>query len=140
MSDKEDFELQRLRMQRMQALLQQKEMAEKQAAQKTLTLADKIDRLLPVLLASDAFQYLTQIKKNSPQVYQNILTQVFPPEIRQEMDLLMTYLQQGMIRRGIISLTEIQYFERQALGIKSSITIKKQGEDAKSLSSYMHEN
>jgi DNA-binding TFAR19-related protein (PDSD5 family) len=133
----EDPELQRIRMQRMQAMMKANQDAERKANVKTVTLADKIDNLLAILLAPNANQYLQSIKGRSIQVYNSIRTQLFPPSIISQIDSLMSYLQQGMIRSGIISVTEIQQMERQIMGIGSRITIKKQGSESKSLTSYL---
>ncbi|UYP48107.1 hypothetical protein NEF87_004392 [Candidatus Lokiarchaeum ossiferum] len=140
MSNDEDHELKRLRMQRMQAILKQKQQAEQQSEHKIPTLADKIDQVMQVLLAPNALQYLLNIKAHSVQTYNLIRQNLFPPQIVSEIDLLISYLRQGMIRRGVISVTEIQQIERQVLGIGSSITIKKQGQDAKSLGGYLKDD
>lgn len=140
MSDEEDIELKRLRMQKMQAILRQKQQAEQQAQRKEPTLADKIDQLINILLAPDALQYLNQIKKQDITVYNKIRQSLFPPQILSEIDLLMSYLYQGMIRRHVVSITEIQYLERKARGIESQIRIKRQGEDMTSLSNYLQED
>ena len=137
MSNDEDHELKRLRMQRMQAILKQKQQATQQSERKIPILADKIDAVMQVLLAPNALQYLLTIKTRSVQAYNSIRQRLFPPQIISEIDLLMTYLQQGMIRRGVISITEIQQLERQVLGIGSSIKIKKQGQEATSLGNYL---
>ena len=51
MPDEEDIELKRLRMEKMQAILRQKKMAEQRAQRREPTLAEKIDQLINVLLA-----------------------------------------------------------------------------------------
>lgn len=135
----EDPELKRLRMQKLQKILEQKKQAELQANQRVPTTEDKIDQLLNVLLTPDAKQYLETIKTRDIATYQKIRYEIFPPQVMHELDLLMSYYMRGMIRRGIISRTEIRYLERKALGIGSQITIKKQGEDAKSLGDFLKE-
>ena len=139
MPDEEDIELKRLRMEKMQAILRQKKMAEQRAQRREPTLAEKIDQLINVLLAPDALQYLQYIKSQDIEVYNKIRQYLFPPKLIQEIDLLMAYLYQGMIRRHIISKTEIQYLERKARGIDSQIRIKKQGEELTTLSNYLKE-
>jgi hypothetical protein len=139
-TDDEDIELRRLRMERMQQLLKAKQEAELKAQRKEPTLADKMDQLINVLLQPQALQYFNQIKSKNIQAYNKIRTMLFPPDIISEIDSLLVYLRQGMIRRGIIDLTEIQIMERQALGIESSITVKKQGEKATSLSNFLKED
>lgn len=136
----DDIELQRLRMERMQQILKAKQEAQLKAERKEPTLADKIDQLINVLFQPPALQYFNQIKSRNVQAYNKIRTMLFPADIVSEIDSLLMYLRQGMIRRGIIDLTEIQLMERQALGIESSITIKKQGEKATSLSSFLKED
>ncbi|WP_457559693.1 hypothetical protein [Candidatus Harpocratesius sp.] len=140
MSNEEDIELKRLRMQKMQAILKQKKLAEQRAKQKIPTLAEKIDQLINVLLAPDALQYLQYIKKQDIEIYNKIRQSLFPPKILQEIDLLMTYLYQGMIRRHVVSKTEIMFLERKARGIESQIRIKKQGEEATTLSNYLKDD
>ncbi len=138
-SEDEDMELKRIRMQKMQALIKQKQLEEQKKNQKTITLADKIDMLLKVILTPHAQVYLNEIKSRNMQVYNKIRSQLFPPQISSQIDLLIAYLQKGMIRQNIIDKLEIQYLERQILGIKSQITVKKRGEDATSLSSFLKE-
>lgn len=133
----DDPELERIRMQRMQALLKAKAEATQRANYKPPTLAEKIDRLMQVIIAPDALNYLNSIKGRNIEAYNKIRQELFPPQITMEIDTLLQYLQQGMIRRNVIDLVDIQYLERQVLGIGPSITIKKQGEDAKTLGSYL---
>jgi hypothetical protein len=139
MSD-DDIELRRIRMEKMQQMMKAKQEAEAKAKQKPLTLADKIEMLIKVILEPAALQYLNQIKARSVTTYNYIRSSLFPDDIIAEIDILIQYLRQGMIRQGVISLTEIQYLERQALGIDSTITVKKQGEKAVSLSHFLKED
>jgi hypothetical protein len=62
-----------------------------------------------------------------------------PPELLNEIDLLLQYHSQGMLKYGVIPLIEIQYLERQILGIGPQITIKKRHQDSKSLNSFLKE-
>jgi DNA-binding TFAR19-related protein (PDSD5 family) len=121
----------------MQELLRAKQNAEMEAKRPKFTTADKVDSILKVLLQPQALEYLNQIRKRDIETYNKIRMYLFPPEVMAELETLWVYAQRGMIRQGIISLDEVQYFERQALGISSSITIKKQGEQATSLSSFL---
>ncbi len=135
-----DDELRRIRMQKMQEILKQNKLAE-QRSQRTETPTDnKMDQILAILLAPNANQYLSVIKERNHDLYIKIRQKIFPPQIMSELDLLMQYLRQGMIRRGVISVIEIQQIERKILGIGSSITIKKQGQDAKTLSNFLKED
>ena len=139
MADEEDPELKRLRMQRLQKILAQKKQAEAQKNRKTLTMEDKIEMLLNILLTPDAKQYLNGIKQKDKNLYLQIRNKLFPPQVTQHIDTLMAYYARGMIRKGVISRTEVRYLERKVRGVGSSITIKKQGEDAMSLGDYLKE-
>ncbi len=75
----------------------------------------KMDQILAVLLAPNANQYLRMIKERNYELFAKIRQKIFPPKIMPELDLLLQYLRQGMIRRGVISLIEIQQIERQIL-------------------------
>jgi hypothetical protein len=92
---------------------------------------------LQVLLAPAARNYLAQIHENNVSAYNQIRQILFPPQIIAEIDQLIYYLRNGMIRQGVITLVEIQRLERKVLGIESRITVKRQGHEATSLSSYM---
>ncbi|MHA2016777.1 MAG: hypothetical protein ACTSXY_00730, partial [Promethearchaeota archaeon] len=135
-----DDELRRIRMQKMQDILRQKKLAEQRSQRKELPVDKKMDQILAVLLAPNASQYLNAIKEKNYDLFVKIRQKIFPPKLMPELDLLIHYLRQGMIRRGVISLIEIQQIERQILGIGPRITIKKQGEDAKSLTSFLKED
>ena len=135
-----DDELRRIRMQKMQEILKQKKLAEQRSQRVELPTDNKMDQILAILLASNANQYLSAIKERNYDLYIKIRQKIFPPQIMSELDLLMQYLRQGMIRRGVISVIEIQQIERKILGIGSSITIKKQGQDAKTLSNFLKDD
>jgi DNA-binding TFAR19-related protein (PDSD5 family) len=136
-TDDEDQELKRIRMARMQNLLKQKQQAQLASEHHPPSLADKIDQVLQVLLAPAARNYLAQIHENNVSAYNQIRQILFPPQIIAEIDQLIYYLRNGMIRQGVITLVEIQRLERKVLGIESRITVKRQGHEATSLSSYM---
>ena len=139
-SDDGDLELQRIRMKRMQALMKAKTQAEEQSTRRQPTLADKIDSLLRILLSPAAQQYLAGIKGRSVNTYNEVRSRLFPSTLISEIEKLMYYSQQGMIRQGVISETEVQYLERQVMGVGTSITVKKQGQDAVNLGSYLKED
>jgi DNA-binding TFAR19-related protein (PDSD5 family) len=136
----DDLELERIRQQKMQQIMKNQQLAEQKSKQKTFTTADKIDILLKVLLQPGAMQYLNEIKQRDITLYNQIRTELFPLEVIREIDLLMQYYRQGMIRQGIIDDTEIQIIERRILGIGSQITVKKQGEKATTLGSFLKED
>ena len=131
----EDQELKRIRMARMQNILKQKQQA--QVESHAPSLAEKIDQVMQVLLAPAARNYMEQIHHNNITAYNQIRQILFPPQITVEIDQLIYYLRNGMIRQGVITLVEIQRLERKVMGVESRITVKRQGQEATSLSSYM---
>ena len=135
--EEEDQELKRIRMARMQNILKQKQQAQVASQQHAPSLAEKIDQVMQVLLAPAARNYMEQIHSNNVSAYNQIRQILFPPQITMEIDQLIYYLRNGMIRQGVITLVEIQRLERRVLGVESRITVKKQGHEATSLSSYM---
>ena len=135
-----DDELRRIRMEKMQEILKQNKLAEQQSQRAEMPTDNKMDQILAILLAPNANRYLRAIKERNYDLYIKIRQKIFPPQIMSELDLLMQYLRQGMIRRGVISVIEIQQIERRILGIGSSITIKKQGQDAKTLSNFLKDD
>ena len=135
-----DDELRRIRMEKMQEILKQNKLAEQRSQRVEMPTDNKMNQILAILLAPNANQYLSAIKERNYDLFIKIRQKIFPPQIMSELDLLMQYLRQGMIRRGVISLIEIQQIERRILGIGSSITIKKQGQDAKTLSNFLKED
>lgn len=136
-SSNEDLELERIRLQKLSQIMKAKQAAEMRANQKIPTTAEKVDLLLKVLMQPDAMAYFNEIKKRSVSVYNAVRAQLFPPDVMAELDTLMNYYRQGMIQQGIISMTEIQLIERQVMGVSSSITVKKQGEKAVGLGSFL---
>ena len=134
--DEFDHELEKLRLKRMQQVLAMQKQQQAQKAQ-ILTINQKIDTVLRVILQSDAYAYLKDIEKRDSTLYENIKSALMPPEFLNEIDLLLQYHAQGLLKYGVIPLIEIQYLERQILGIGPQITIKKRHEDAKSLNSFL---
>lgn len=134
--DEFDHELEKLRLKRMQQVLAMQKQQQAQKAQ-ILTINQKIDTVLRVILQSDAYAYLKDIEKRDPTLYENIKSALMPPEFLNEIDLLLQYHAQGQLKYGVIPLIDIQYLERQILGIGPQITIKKRHEDAKSLNSFL---
>jgi len=136
--DEEDLELQKIRLRKMQQYIQMKKQSEEQKRE-ILTLQNKIDMILKVLMQPDAYKYYKEIEKRDEKLFQQITSMILPPQVINEIDLLMSYLSQGMLRTGMIDLTEIQYIERQILGIGPQIIIKKRKQEAKSLNSFLKE-
>ena len=135
--DDEDFELKRIRMRKLQRIMEQKKKQEEKKNKQTLSVAEQIDRLLKVILSPQAQQYLEEIKQKNMELYNKIRSQLFPPQISSKIDILLMYLQRGMIRSGIINKRDLQHLERKILGVKSKITIKKRGEESLSLDSFL---
>nr|MDO8087404.1 hypothetical protein [Candidatus Sigynarchaeum springense] len=122
------------------AALRRKKMAELMARQKDeklrqelsqnaeAILEQKIDACMQFLMAPDAYTYLKNMKKSNPQLHARIKGMLFPPEVLFRIDLLLANIRSGRVPRGDIWLVDIQQIERELLGIKSSISVKKRGE------------
>jgi DNA-binding TFAR19-related protein (PDSD5 family) len=134
-----DHELEVLRLKRLQQVMSLKK--QKVYEQKTTgSISQKIEVVLKVILTVDAYSYLRSIQQRDEEVYNRIMNELLPPEVMNEIDTLIMYYRQGMLRSGVIDLVEIQYLERQILGIDSQITIKKRHQDSTSLGSFLRKD
>lgn len=134
----EQHELEKIRMKKMLAMMEaQKKQEESQ--KKVLTVWDKVDYVLKVVLHPEAYSYLNRLKENEPPVYQAIINELVNPSVISNIDYLITIIQRrgGVIPRRI-PLDVIVFLERKAKGVKSSIKVK-QGSDGEmmDLSSYL---
>ncbi|MFX1257861.1 MAG: hypothetical protein ACFFAN_08385 [Promethearchaeota archaeon] len=133
--DNEEHELEKIRLKKMKALMEAQK--RKHASQeKVMSLWDKIDYILKVVLMPDAYSYLNNLKTNEPQFYQKIINELVSPDVIQNVDYLLAIIAQrgGVPRR--IPLDVIIYLERQAKGIKSKIQVKRDDETM-DLGSYL---
>ena len=131
----DQHELDKIRMRKMKTLMEAKK--RKEAAQeRSVSIYEKIDFVLKVVLAPDAYTHLNNLKENEPPVYQNIYNELISPDVVQSIDYLLALIQQrGGIPRKI-PLDAIIYLERKAKGIKSKIQVKR-GDDMMDLSSFL---
>jgi len=134
--DNEKHELDKIRMKKMKALMDAQK--RKEASQKqVMSLWDKIDYVLRVVLMPDAYSYLTNLKTNEPHVYQRIIGELVSSDVTQNIDYLMALIaQQGGVARRI-PLDIIIFLERKIKGIKSQIKVKQGDGDMMDLSSYL---
>ena len=139
MNDKKEkddqHELNKIRMKKLQAMMdaqKQKEETQKQSS----SLQDKIDFVLRVVLAPDAYEYLKKLEESDPNVYQRIYNELISQDVVQNIDYLVYMIQRrgGVPRK--IPKDVIVYLERQIKGIKSRIKVKR-GDDIMDLGSYL---
>lgn len=139
MNDKKEkddqHELNKIRMKKLQAMMdaqKQKEETQKQSS----SLQDKIDFVLRVVLAPDAYEYLKELEDSDPNVYQRIYNELISHDVVQNIDYLVYMIQRrgGVPRK--IPKDVIVYLERQIKGIKSRIKVKR-GDDIMDLGSYL---
>ena len=124
---KDDHELDKIRLKKMKALMeaQKREQASKE---RFVTLWEKLDYILKVVLVPDAYVHLINIKANEPQVYQKVINELISPDVIENVDYLLAIIQrQGGVPRRI-PLDVIIYLERQVKGIKSKIQVKRKDE------------
>ena len=134
--DKEQHELERLRMKKMKALMEAQK--RQQASQeRVVSINDKIIYVLRVVLAPDAFSYLEKIKTNEPMVYQAIFNELVSQDVIANIDYLIAIInRQGGVPRKI-PLDAIIYLERKIKGIKGKIQVKKGNGEMMDLGSFL---
>ncbi len=132
-----DDDLDAIRKKKMAQILNMKK---QQDAQKDIgrDFAFKKDMVLKAVFQPDAWAYLEQIRKNNPAVAQQIVNEFVTPQVEMQLDLIISLLAQGRIQQQVVPIDEIQYLERQILGVKSKIQVKRRGEkEAVDLSSFL---
>jgi DNA-binding TFAR19-related protein (PDSD5 family) len=131
----DQHELEKIRMRKMRALMEAKK--KKEAAQeRVVSVSEKIDFVLKVVLAPEAYNHLSGLKINEPYVYQSVYNELISPDVIQNIDYLLAIIRS---RGGVpkkIPLDAIIYLERKAKGIRSKIQVKR-GDDMMDLSSFL---
>jgi hypothetical protein len=122
-------------MRKMKAMIDAKKRQEA-AKDRIVSMAEKLEFILRVVLAPDAYTYLNNLKGKEPHVYQIIYNELISPDVIQNIDYLLAIIQQrgGIPKR--IPLDAIIYLERKAKGIKSKIQVKR-GDDLMDLGSFL---
>ena len=134
--DKEQHELDKIRLRKMQMLMdQQKQQQDSQ--QRVISIGEKVDYLLRVVLHPDAYSYFNKIREKEPHVYRWIYNELISPDVIQSIDYLLSIIarQGGVPRR--IPLDVIILLERKAKGIKGSIKVKQGNGEMMDLGSYL---
>lgn len=134
--DNDQHELDKIRMKKMQALMEAKKRQE-QTQQASSSIYEKIDYVLRAVLHTDAYTYLMNIKSNEPYVYQAIFNELVSADVINSIDYLVSIIQQ---RGGVskqIPLDVIILLERKLKGIKGKIQVKRGDGDAVDLGSYL---
>ncbi|MFX0036309.1 MAG: hypothetical protein ACFE9I_11810 [Candidatus Hermodarchaeota archaeon] len=131
----EQHELEKIRMKKMRAIMEAKK-REELVQERVVSISDKIDYVLKVVLAPDAYNYLNNLKINEPHVYQSIYNELISPDVIQSIDYLIQIINRrgGVPRR--IPLDVIIFLERKVKGIRSKIQVKR-GDDIMDLSSFL---
>lgn len=134
--DNDQHELDKIRMKKMQALMEAKKRQE-QTQQASSSIYEKIDYVLRAVLHPDAYTHLMNIKSNEPYVYQAIFNELVSADVINSIDYLVSLIQQ---RGGVskqIPLDVIILLERKLKGIKGKIQVKRGDGDAVDLGSYL---
>ncbi|MFX1591457.1 MAG: hypothetical protein ACFFB6_03360 [Promethearchaeota archaeon] len=133
--DLDQYELEKIRMRKMKAMMEAKKRKETDQ-ERIVSIAEKIDFVLKVVLSPEAYSYLSNIKNNEPYVYQSIYNELISPDVIQNIDYLLAIIRsRGGVPRKI-PLDVIIYLERKAKGIRSKIQVKR-GDDIMDLSSFL---
>ena len=132
----EEHELEKIRLKKMQALMAAKKQQEA-AKEGAVSIFQKVDYVLKLVLDTDAYAYLMKLKSTEPQVYQLIFNELITEEVIQQIDYLIAIIRQrgGVNKR--IPLDAIIFLERKIKGIKSKIQVKRADGDMMDLGSYL---
>ena len=134
--DNDKHELNVIRMKKMKALMEAQK--KKEAFQKqVMSVWEKVDYVLRVVLMPDAYSRFNYIKENEPQVYQRVFNELVSNDVVQNIDYLMAVISQQGGVPSRIPLDVIIYLERKAKGIKSKIQVKQGDGDMVDLGSYL---
>ncbi len=134
----EQHELEKIRMRKMKALMEAKRQQDV-VKDKVVSMSEKIEFILKVVLAPEAYNHLNNLKVRESNVYQAIYNELISPDVLQNIDYLLAIIRQrgGIPRR--IPLDAIMFLERKIKGIKSKIQVKR-GDDIMDLSSFLSNN
>ncbi|MHA1986208.1 MAG: hypothetical protein ACW98D_06190 [Promethearchaeota archaeon] len=133
--DFEQHELEKIRMRKMKAMVDAKKRQEA-AKERVVSISDKLEFVLKVVLAPDAYNYLNTIKMKEPNIYRAIYNELISADVIQNIDYLIAIIrQQGGVPRKI-PLDIVIHLERKAKGIKSKIQVKR-GDDLMDLGSFL---
>ncbi len=134
--DDEKHELEKIRLKKMKALMDAKK-REEAVKNRVSSISEKVDFILRTVLAPDAYSYLNNLRTKEPIVYQHIYNELISPDVIQNIDYLITLIQQrGSVPRKI-PLDVIIYIERKVKGIKGKIQVKKGDGEMMDLGSYL---
>jgi DNA-binding TFAR19-related protein (PDSD5 family) len=135
-NDKDSHELDKIRMKKMQALMEAQR--RQQASQERVySINEKLDYILKVVLNPDAYTHLVKLRNDEPNVYQYIYNELISQDVIMNIDYLIAIInQQGGVPRRI-PLDIIILLERKAKGIKSKISVKKGDCEVMDLGSYL---
>ena len=133
--DFEQHEQDKIRMKKMKAIMDAKKQQEL-VKDRVISITDKVEHVLKIVLAPEAYNYLNSIKGKEPNVYRAIYNELINPEVIQSIDYLLAIIQQ---RGGVpkqIPLDAIIYLERKAKGIRSKIQVQR-GDEMMDLGSFL---
>ncbi|TFG12697.1 MAG: hypothetical protein EU531_10355 [Promethearchaeota archaeon] len=132
----DEHELEKIKMRKLQAIMDAQKMRES-SQKRQVSVAEKINYVLQIVLAPDAYNYLNKLRNEEPRIFQGIYNELISPDVVQNIDLLISIIQrQGGVPRRI-PLDAIIYLERQMKGIKGKIKVKKGDGEMMDLGSYL---
>ncbi|MFX1419680.1 MAG: hypothetical protein ACFE9N_12235 [Promethearchaeota archaeon] len=131
----DQHELEKIRMRKMKAIMEAKKKKEV-AQERFVSISEKIDFILQVVLDPEAYSHLINLRTNEPYIYQAIYNELISPDVVQNIDYLLAIIRrQGGVPKKI-PLDAIIYLERKVKGIKSKIQVKR-GDDMMDLGSFL---
>ena len=134
-NDNDQHELEKIRMRKMRAMMEAQKRNEA-VQERVVSISEKIDFVLKVVLSPEAYVHLNKIKIDEPNVYQSIHSELISPDVIQSIDYLISIIKhRGGIPRQI-PLDAIIHLERKVKGIKSRIKVQR-GDEMMDLGSFL---
>lgn len=122
----EEYELKKIRMKKMQEMMEAKKRMERQEEFQN-DIGEKVQYLLRAVMTPEAYNYFNKLKENEPQVYQQIYNELIGPDVMSSIDYLIAIVSKRGVPRKI-PVDPIIYLERKIKGVKSKITVQRKDE------------
>lgn len=122
----EEHELKKIRMKKMQEMLEAKKRIERREEFKN-DVGEKVEYLLRAVMTPEAYNYFSKLKENEPQVYQQIYNELIGPDVMNSIDYLIAIVSKRGVPRKI-PVDPIIYLERKIKGVKSKIRVQRKDE------------
>jgi len=135
-NEKEEHELEKIRMQKLKMMMEKQKIQEFQTQQQK-QVHDKVNLVLEAVMSPDAYIYFNNLKNSDPKVYWAIYYTLITPNVIESIDLLLLSIKDRNAITRKLPLELIVYLERKFKGTKTSIKVKRKDEEEVDLSSFL---